>query len=407
MGEQVIDPYLGPISLPDISVYFPKPKIQGIYPIPNSAGSRYSFYFTKSYSEYPSYTYQGTLDTNDINNDGKINGTEGVEWKWESFFTPNGNGLYRKLSSGAEGVCELNNEIWIPNEGASAKFSDWTDSVTDKSRELLKINPVNNGNDKLFPAGAVLFKGNGIDSNFGTKLVLVMAQNKQGNFYYSLGKLNYYSNSYYIGEDITPSTLSGLIMYTEKPTTVNPLGWQQSLNQRASVYVEDIKGLFLMNFDNVSGDSDDWTLTEYQILFDDNKNTSINTYSTPYQMIVNNENTELGDNIGDYKAFFTSFNTNHALNDTLTTETLYSGVKSDTSCYMETLYELYNNSNQCLLTNTFDYCFNTYIPTYLTTNKEDIFCRLVQQNANLLNDTLERLTPIEIDFCANVQDFCD
>ena len=67
--------------------------------------------------------------------------------------------------------------------------------------------------------------------------------NKQGNFYYSLGKLNYYSNSYYIGEDITPSTLSGLIMYTEKPTTVNPLGWQQSLNQRASVYVEDIKFL--------------------------------------------------------------------------------------------------------------------------------------------------------------------
>ena len=44
---------------------------------------------------------------------------------------------------------------------------------------------------------------------------------------------------------------------------------------------------------------------------------------------------------------------------------------------------------------------------YYFTNKEDIFCRLVQQNANLLNDTLERLTPIEIDFCANVQDFCD
>jgi hypothetical protein len=269
-GYKIIDKGMWDVSIGlDDTTVFPKPNyelvqpkldIQGVYcdSDPNEE-KRLKFYFTASNNI--TYVYQAVLVTKDINNDGKIFGSN--EYYWESFYTPYGygSGSTLKLPDGGEGIVIRDNKLLMLNEGATEFYcNEWYDDLEDIdcAREILVINPIQN--KKIFPSGTIEFLGDGIE-NFGRKLIFVIAQNKLGEFYFSNGLLNNCQS----GSDYDTCKT-----YLYEPTTAFPKGKQYSYASLPRVYAEDIKGIIFFNLDDSGhiGNSDDFYLYSIKVIYD-------------------------------------------------------------------------------------------------------------------------------------------
>ncbi len=363
----------------------PKQKIQGIYSVSSpSIDKRLMFYLTTSWGNNQSYKYHAILDCNDTNNDGVI---QNNEYKWEAVYTPFNDisSDFDGLPAGAEGITKLDNITYLANEGATYKYmfiKNWTKVV---QKIILKINPLYFQSPSIQTvdinnAGSIVVNGSGIDNGLGYKLILVMAQNKQGYFYYSLGELNYVSSS-------------KLEVFLNKPITDNPIDYQASVNQKPTVYVEDIKGVYVMNLDETVGNSDDWQITTIDINFDKNIFSTLNSSDYLYSEEMNVTNTQLGDDSGDKKGYLALFNTTYNSDD----QFLYQLGIYDSSNYYD-LYTLYTTLNSYFryFTETDAYIESeTYIQN--NTNRMSIFCSNVKNNIN--NSNLDRLTNIIFSFC--------
>ncbi|MBN2695330.1 hypothetical protein JXR93_11780 [bacterium] len=382
----------------------PKSNIQGVYSDSNpNTESRLKFYFSKSGEE--SFSFLGTVDTKDINNDGKI---DGDEYSWESFFSPNGYGAFRPLPHGLEGLTEVNGKLWALNEGATNKYSHWNNS--DKNRELLLIND-KNSSPSLYPAGSIMFTGTGIDPNFGKKVVMTLAQNSKGEFYYSFGVLNYSSMK------IENSTRKGVMSFFESPNSKNPVGYQQSVDGKPVVYVEDLKGVILWNLDEPESEedgADDWSLSKVEVAFDENSynkymNTcffddyicnSLSFYPSLYQSKYNNPNLSLGDSsTSDYNGIIMFFNTDHNNGNKYSFKGFNSATTDGLSLYIYNSFEILT---QCINrnNNSIDYCIENDLQDFFEANYNNIFCNisdLINPDENVNN--IKRLTKISIPNC--------
>jgi len=369
----------------------PKQKIQGIYSVSNpSVDKRLMFYLTTSWGNNQSYKYHAILDTKDIPESGSSKGDEIIrdgEYKWEAVYTPFNDisSNFNGLPAGAEGITKLNNITYLANEGATYRYmfiKNWTKVV---EKIILIINPLYFQSPSIQTvdinnAGSIVVNGSGIDNGFGYKIILVMAQNKQGNFYYSLGELNYVSSS-------------KLEVFVNKPITDNPIDYQASIDKKPTVYIEDVKGVYIMNLNETVGNSDDWQITTIGINFDKNIFNTLNSSDYLYSEEINVTNTQLGDDSGDKKGYLALFNTNYSSDD----QFLYQLGIYNNSNYND-LYNLYTTLNGYFIyfPETEAYLESeTYIQN--NTNRFSIFCSNVKNNIN--NSNLGRLTNVTFSFC--------
>jgi hypothetical protein len=270
----------------------PKGCIQGVYCDSDpEIEDRLKFYFAASCNI--SYVYQAILTTRDFNNNNIIYGTN--EYYWESYYTPYGynSGIGKKLPDGGEGITMKDDKLWMLNEGATDYYCGdptWDEDDIDCAREILIIDPVNFSGThyEIFPSGSIEIFGNNLE-DYGHKVAIVFAQNKQGKFYYSIGEF--------------ACETGHCEMFALTPMVPNPVGRQYNYlwfphSYKPVVYIEDIIGIYFMNLneEGSNGNSDDFNMSNIKFTFDDNYylQGDNDLYSFSKQI-----STEFGDNSGD------------------------------------------------------------------------------------------------------------
>lgn len=207
-------------------------------------------------------------------------------------FDTDGDDVPTAIPLGGEGIVkDINGYLWILNEGATARYCqdapdgwDWPGNDNlDCTHQLLRINPITlesaeNGEADLMQNGSITLTGSGIN-HLGRKVGLIIAQNKRGEVYYSLGWIFSISES-------GGSLFGGggeviLKLELARPFSENPYGFIPTANgyhdfglnaYRPRVWVEDIKGLVIFNLDEERGDSDDWRLDTIDLAMDSSLN---------------------------------------------------------------------------------------------------------------------------------------
>ncbi len=386
----------------NFSITVPKPNIQGVYcaSTPNIE-TRLKFYF--SASNNTAFIYQAILDYKDLNGDGVIDGLDGngsnYEWVWETFFTPYQQ-IGTSLPDGGEGIVIKNNQLYMLNEGTAGYYCekwDWPgDDPIDCKRELLKVDTLKNGT-RVFNNGSITINGSGID-DFGTKVILVIAQNKMGDFYYSMGKLIRTNDYYYIVNELHSQI--ALKTYLSKPSETNPISYIAPFDGKPTVYIEDIKGLYIMNLPTSTNqnDSDDWTFTKLRVTMDDiySLQSVFNIkWNFLYDLIFDDTNFEFGDNnitstTGDKQAMYFVFNSFVEEDDPFNRRLINQG-----SDYF-LLKEVYNKMKTCYASYGNDCLYKDIIGSntdFYTYFENSIVCNLI--NSTILNSlTMGRKTPI-------------
>lgn len=389
----------------NFSITVPKPSIQGIYCVSNPyIETRLKFYF--SASNNTAYVYQAVLDYKDLNGDGVINGTGGYgsnygsdrEWAWETFFTPYQQ-IGTSLPDGGEAIVIKNNQLYMLNEGTAGYYCEKWDNVGDDpidcKRELLKIDNLKNGTS-VFNNGSITINGSGID-NFGTKVILVIAQNKMGEFYYSMGELLRTNDYYYIGDTLYSQI--ALKTYLLKPDFVNPFNYNRPTGGKPKVYIEDIKGLYIMNLPSATNqnDSDDWTFTKLRVTMDDIyslQSTFNYKYNLLYDLMFDETNTEFGDNTNDRQGMLFVFNSFVDDEDPFNSRDINQG-----ATYLN-LKEVYNKMKTCYASYGSDCLYKDIIGSntdFYTYFEENVVCNLL--NSSILNAwRMGRRTPVKGSF---------